>query len=137
MADCQGGTDATMKIDTFARALVHISLAASMAFTPLAVSAATQASEPVVIGEKFQIESKVLAETRTYVIHTPDSYRSRKDAYPVLVLLDAENNFAYTSAAVHLLSASGRIPRMIVVGINNTDRTRDMTPSKPSTDFGG
>jgi enterochelin esterase-like enzyme len=55
----------------------------------------------------------------------------------VLVLQDAENNFAYTSAAVHLLSANGRIPAMIVVGINNTDRVRDMTPTKPATGFGG
>jgi hypothetical protein len=52
MADCQGGTDATMKIDMLGRALAHISIAA-MAFTP------------VVIGEKFQIESNVLAETRS------------------------------------------------------------------------
>lgn len=124
-----------MKIEPFARVLLHISLGASVAFPSLAASAAT--SEPVVIGEKFQIESKLLAETRTYVIHTPDSYKSGKDAYPVLVLLDAENNFAYTSAAVHLLSANGRIPPMIVVGISNTDRRRDMTPSKPATGFGG
>jgi predicted alpha/beta superfamily hydrolase len=126
-----------MKIDMFGRVLLHISLGASMLFASLTVSAATQASEPVVIGEKFQIESKVLAETRTYVVHTPASYKSGKDAYPVLVLQDAENNFAYTSAAVHLLSANGRIPAMIVVGINNTDRTRDMTPSKPAAGFGG
>jgi predicted alpha/beta superfamily hydrolase len=126
-----------MKIDMLDRVLVHISLGALMAFAPLTASATTRASEPVVIGEKFQIESKVLAETRTYVIHTPASYKIGKDAYPVLVLQDAENNFAYTSAAVNLLSGNGRIPAMIVVGINNTDRTRDMTPSKPATDFGG
>ncbi|HEY0799211.1 MAG TPA: alpha/beta hydrolase-fold protein, partial [Steroidobacteraceae bacterium] len=125
-----------MKPDTFARVLLHISLGALMAFPSLAVSAATQASEPVVIGEKFQIESKVLAETRSYVIYTPDSYKRGKEAYPVLVLQDAENNFAYTSAAVHLLSANGRIPAMIVVGINNTDRARDMTPSKLATGSG-
>jgi hypothetical protein len=35
----------------------------------------------------------------------------------VLALLDAENNFAYTSTALYLLSANGRIPAMIVVGI--------------------
>jgi enterochelin esterase-like enzyme len=126
-----------MKIDMLARALVHTLLAASMAFTPLAESATSQVPEPVVIGEQFQIESKVLAETRTYVVHTPDYYKKRLEAYPVLALLDAENNFAYTSAAVHLLSANGRIPAMIVVGINNTDRVRDMTPTKPATGFGG
>jgi predicted alpha/beta superfamily hydrolase len=125
-----------MKIGTFARVVLRMSLGA-MLTEPLAASAITPVPEPVVIGEKYQIESKVLAETRTYVIHTPASYKNGKDAYPVLVLQDAENNFGLTSAAVNLLSGNGRIPAMIVVGINNTDRTRDMTPSKPSTGFGG
>src|ERR1700735_429032 len=110
------------------KALLHISLGAVMAVAPLAISAAAPSPQPVVIGETFQIESKVLAETRTYVVQTPDYYKKRTEAYPVLILLDAENSFAYTSAAVHLLSADGRIPAMIVVGIYNTDRYRDMTP---------
>ena len=122
-----------MKIATFARVFTRISLSGMMLFA----SFAPRAGEPVVIGEKFQIESKVLAETRTYVVHTPDHYKNGIDAYPVLVLLDAENNFAYTSGAVHLLSANGRIPAMIVVGINNTDRTRDMTHSKPASGITG
>src|SRR5580700_2481364 len=123
-----------MKLHTLARALLHISLGALMASVSLAESASSPA--PVVIGEKFQIESKVLGETRSYVIHTPDSYKSGKEAYPVLVLQDAENNFADTTAAVHFLSGNGRIPAMIVVGINNTDRARDMTPTKPAAGFG-
>jgi predicted alpha/beta superfamily hydrolase len=128
-----------MKIATFAQIRPDISLLGLLLFAASAASAASaarQTPEPVVIGEKFQIESKILAETRTYVVHTPDYYEKSRDAYPVLVLLDAENSFAHTSAAVHLLSANGRIPAMIVVGINNTDRTRDMTPSKPATGFG-
>jgi predicted alpha/beta superfamily hydrolase len=126
-----------MKIALFARILLYISLGAQIASAPSAASATTQTPEPVIIGEKFQIESKVLAETRTYVIHTPASYKNGKEAYPVLVLQDAEGHFAHTASAVDLLSGNGRIPPMIVVGINNTDRTRDMTPSKPGTGFGG
>jgi predicted alpha/beta superfamily hydrolase len=126
-----------MKIGTVARTLLHISLATSMAFPSLAVSASAQSPEPFVIGERFQIESKVLKETRTYVIHTAPAYNRGKDAYPVLVLQDAEPYFALTTAAVDLLSESGRIPPMIVVGIIATDRTRDLTPSIPTTGFGG
>ena len=127
-----------MKTNTFGRVSQLALLGALLAFTPLAQSATPKAPEPVIIGEKFQIESKALAETRTYVVHTPDYYNNGKDAYPVLVLQDAENNFAYTCDAVHLLSANGRIPAMIVVGINNdADRTRDMTPTKPKAGFGG
>jgi hypothetical protein len=67
-----------MKIDTFSRTLLHISLAALMVFAPLVASATTQAPEPFVIGERFQIESNVLKETRTYVIHTPPCLQPRE-----------------------------------------------------------
>ncbi|MEA2910392.1 MAG: hypothetical protein QOJ15_2473 [Bradyrhizobium sp.] len=130
-------TDATMKIDMCARLLLHISLGTWTLFASSGVCATTEKADPYVIGEKFQIESKVLAETRTYIIHTPDSYKSGKDAYPVLVLQDGEGHLAYTTSAVDMLSGNGRIPPMIVVGINNTDRARDMTPTKPTTGFGG
>ena len=125
-----------MAIDKFARLLLHISLGMWALFASLGICAAER-TDPFVIGEKFQIESKVLAETRTYIIHTPASYNGGKDAYPVLVLQDAEAHFALTTAAVDLLSESGRIPPMIVVGIIATDRTRDLTPSIPTAGFGG
>jgi hypothetical protein len=59
-----------MKINMFARFLLHISLGTWTLFASLGVWATTENTDPVVIGEKFQIESKVLAETRTYIIHT-------------------------------------------------------------------
>ena len=126
-----------MKIDSVARLFLHLSLGTWTLFGSLAVSATAQKAEPFVIGEQFQIESKVLGETRTYIIHTPSSYKSGKNAYPVLVLQDADGHFAYTTSAVDMLSGNGRIPPMIVVGINNIDRARDMTPTKPTTGFGG
>jgi predicted alpha/beta superfamily hydrolase len=125
-----------MTIDKFARLLLRVSLGMWALFASLGIGAAEK-TDPFVIGEKFQIESKVLAETRTYIIHTPASYKGEKDAYPVLVLQDAEAHFALTTAAVDLLSESGRIPPMIVVGIIATERTRDLTPSIPTTGFGG
>ena len=126
-----------MKIAMFVRAAQHLLVGVLILFASMAAWATTEPPKPVIIGETFQIESKLLAETRTYVVHTPADYKSGKAEYPVLVLQDAENNFAQTSAAVDLLSGNGRIPAMIVVGINNTDRARDMTPSKPASGFGG
>jgi hypothetical protein len=78
-----------MKIATFGRPLLYVSFGIWTLSAPVGVCAATDKAEPVVIGEKFQIESKVLSETRTYVVHTPDYYKNRVDAYPVLVLQDA------------------------------------------------
>jgi predicted alpha/beta superfamily hydrolase len=126
-----------MKTRLHARLLLQLSLGTWTLFGSLGVCATTEKAEPFVIGEKFEIESKVLGETRTFIIHTPASYKKGKDAYPVLVLQDAEGHFAYTTGAVDMLSANGRIPPMIVVGITNTDRSRDMTPTKPAAGFGG
>jgi len=45
--------------------------------------------------------------------------------------LDGEMNFQYSAPIVSFLSKGvyASIPNMIVVGINNTDRTRDLTPT--------
>lgn len=126
-----------MKTNDFLRSLLHVGLGAWALLAASGAPAAETKTDPVVIGERFQLESKVLGETRTYIIHTPPAYKSGKEAYPVLVLQDGENNFAHTTSAVDLLSGNSRIPPMIVVGIHNTDRSRDMTPSKPITGWRG
>jgi len=126
-----------VKIAAVPRLLLPAILAVWASISSLKVCGAESQTDPVVIGNKFQIESKVLAETRTYWIHTPFKYKTGKDAYPVLVLQDPESEFTLAVAAVDMLSDSGRIPPMIVVGIKNTNRTRDMTPSRPAKPFGG
>jgi predicted alpha/beta superfamily hydrolase len=120
------------------RLLLPSMLAAWASVSSLGVWGAESRTDPVVIGTKFQIDSKMLAETRTYWIHTPAEYKSGKDAYPILILQDPESEFTLAAAVVDMLSENGRIPRMIAVGIKNTERTRDMTPSRPArTDGGG
>jgi predicted alpha/beta superfamily hydrolase len=126
-----------VKTPSFPQFLLPGMLAVSASFSSLGVHGAQSQADAVVIGTKFQIESKVLAETRTYFVHTPADYKSGKDAYPVLILQDPESEFTLAAAAVDMLSENGRIPRMIVVGIKNTNRTRDMTPSRPAKAFGG
>jgi len=106
-------------------------------FAPVAAPASVEKADPFSIGEQFHLQSTVLTEGRTYIVHLPRGYETGKDAYPVLVVLDAEVHFGLTAAALDELSGGGRIPPMIVVGVTNTDRTRDMTPSMPKTDFGG
>ena len=126
-----------MKTPAVSRLLLPTVLAVWASVSSLGAWGAESQAHPVVIGTKFQIESQVLAETRTYWIHTPFKYKSGKDAYPVLILQDPESEFTLATAAVDMLSENGRIPPMIVVGIKNTNRTRDMTPSRPAKTFGG
>ena len=84
--------------------------------------------EPVTIGHRYKIESKVLQETRSYVVHKPSAYDFSEQRYPVMVLLDGEWNIHHVSAIADQLAASGRAMPMLVVGIDNTDRQRDFTP---------
>ena len=102
-------------------------LAIALVTAPLR-SHAQAGGEPIVIGKKFEIHSKVLNETRPLLIATPEGYDQGTDRYPVLYLLDGDENFVQTVGIVHSLMESDRIPPMLVVGIANTERTRDLTP---------
>lgn len=88
--------------------------------------------ESIIIGEKMAIYSHVLAENRIVQIALPASYAKYPDqTYPVLYLLDGESNFHYLTGIISRLTRMPypSMPEMIIVGINNTNRTRDLTPS--------
>jgi predicted alpha/beta superfamily hydrolase len=95
-----------------------------------ALTADEPAGEPIGIGERFMLRSQILGEERGLFVHLPARYDATTERYPVLYLTDAETQFVHTSATVDFLARNGLIPAMIVVGITNTDRTRDLTPSK-------
>jgi uncharacterized protein len=77
-----------------------------------------------------QLQSKVMSETRTILVRTPASYARGNRAYPVLYMTDGDRQIGHTAATVDFLAREGRMPEVILVGINNTDRTRDLTPTK-------
>jgi uncharacterized protein len=83
------------------------------------------AQEPVAL----RVESKALGETRTVLVRTPASYATGDRAYPVLYMTDGERQLQHTVATVDYLARENRIPELIIVGITNTDRTRDLTPT--------
>jgi len=74
--------------------------------------------------------SEVLGEERTVAVSLPVSYESSGKRYPVLYMLDAEDSdFAGSVGIVRFLSRY-RIPEMIVVGVVNTVRNRDLWAEK-------
>src|SRR4051812_7065315 len=77
------------------------------------------------IGERFELHSQVIAEARPYFVHRPANYDLSSARYPVLIVLDAEDDFQFTSTTVDFLADVNRIPAMLVVGIANTHRFRD------------
>lgn len=81
---------------------------------------------------KLTIKSKVLGEDRAILVRTPAAYDTNKQTYPVLYMTDGDAHIAHTSSTTEFLARNGRMSEMIVVGIPNTDRMRDLSPTKPT-----
>jgi len=94
-----------------------------------------QNDENITIGKKEVIPSKVLNENRTLWIYTPNITSKSPNSdkrYPVLYLLDGDAHFYSTVGIIQQLSqanGNGVLPEMIVVGIENPNRFRDLVPS--------
>lgn len=90
--------------------------------------------------EMVTIHSKVLNEDRKIYIHCPKPDSTNLDKrFPVLYLMDGENHFELLAQYADYLSRPDvlAIPKMIIVGIPNTQRRRDLTPTVSITDYLG
>ncbi|SHE65239.1 alpha/beta hydrolase-fold protein [Pedobacter caeni] len=95
--------------------------------------ALAQKDNKLTIGTIDSIQSKILNEQRKIWIHVPRSWNAdSKQRYPVLYLLDGDSHFYSVVSIIQYLSrgiGNTICPEMIVVGIPNTDRIRDLTPT--------
>jgi predicted alpha/beta superfamily hydrolase len=87
-------------------------------------------------GHTLTLDSEILGETRRVYVQLPGGYEGSPAYYPVLVVLDGEWLYELAQSHVKFLSEyhamDPSIPRMIVVGIEGTDRDRDFTPTENS-----
>lgn len=79
--------------------------------------------------ETFKIESKQVGETRVINIWTPPLYKKGNEQYPVLYMADGgiKEDFPHIANTISKLIAEKSIPPIILVGIENTERGRDLT----------
>ena len=85
----------------------------------------------IVIGQIDTIYSDILKEHSKIWVHIPES-ASDECKYPVLYLLDGDGHFYSVTGMIKQLSTTNGntvLPEMIVIGITNNDRTRDLTPT--------
>lgn len=87
------------------------------------------AGEPITIGETITMQSKIMGEERVILISTPPGYDQSTQGYPVLYMTDGSAHLTHTRGTVDFLAGNGLMPQVIIVGVNNTDRTRDLTPT--------
>ena len=90
------------------------------------------AAEPITIGETVNIRSDILDENRTILVSTPPGYEQSGQSYPVLYMTDGDAHLTHTRGTADFLVQNGLMPPVIIVGVPNTDRTRDLTPTHAS-----
>jgi predicted alpha/beta superfamily hydrolase len=81
-------------------------------------------------GKKDSLQSAMLGEKRIIQVVVPEKYKpGSSDKYDVLYVLDGDANTRTAADVQHFIEAHGQMPPIIIVGVFNTDRDRDLTPT--------
>jgi len=120
----------TLYRSTFFTLLLYCSTAISSLF-------AQTDNASITCGNYRKIYSNVLHEERILLISLPEDYGKSDKTYPVLFKLDGdkENFLQAFSAAFYLFDMTDNAPDPIIIGIENTDRNRDMLPDQKANYF--
>lgn len=103
---------------------------AAAVFAFVAVSANAQTAQPLVIGETFTIDSKVMHEVRRINVFRPTIYGDTTTTpLPVLYMPDGgmAEDFLHVAGLVQVGVSNGTMRPFLLVGIENTQRRRDTT----------
>lgn len=91
-------------------------------------------NKSLLLGKTDIIVSEILDEHRKILVYVPpDDDTANIICYPVLYLLDGDAHFVRITETIRQLSETDEnaaYPKMIIVGVANTDRARDLTPSR-------
>lgn len=88
-------------------------------------------TSPLVIGETFTMHSTALGETRRINVYLPAGYAEHPDQrLPVLYMPDGgiAEDFLHVAGLLQVSIGNGTMRPFLLVGIENTQRRRDMTP---------
>jgi hypothetical protein len=122
----------------FRRLTLVVLLCGLLAAARGAQSGTDSGAAPLVMGETFTIESKVLGETRRVNVYMPPGYAGSPDArLPVLYMPDGgmAEDFLHVAGLVQVSVGNGTMRPHLLVGIENTERRRDMTgPTESAED---
>lgn len=86
----------------------------------------------VTLGKRESIQSKILGEKREILVSVP---KQMKPDMPLLIALDGEWSFSNVAVVVNHLTGNGRLPPMVVAGVVNTNRGRDLMPTFEGSEF--
>lgn len=97
----------------------------------------TQQVDVIPNHKTFVIESSEVSESRVINAWMPEGYAKSTDSLPVMYMLDGgiQEDFPHLANTISKLIENKSIPPMLLVGIENTERRRDLTgPSQVAQD---
>lgn len=96
----------------------------------IVTAAQAQTSAPLVIGETFTIDSKVMHEVRRINVYRPTIYGDTTvTPLPVMYMPDGglAEDFLHVAGLIQVGTSNGTMRPFLLVGIENTQRRRDTT----------
>lgn len=102
---------------------------AAFALLALALPSPAQQPPPAAATTTVTLKSAVYGAERRILVHTPAGYERSARRYPVLYLTDGARQLPLLAQTVAFLAGNGRMPEMIVVGVDHVDRTNELTPT--------
>ncbi|UMB61548.1 alpha/beta hydrolase-fold protein [Lutibacter sp. A80] len=88
-----------------------------------------QYNDPIPAHDSFTIDSKFVNEQRVINVWTPPNYKQFNDSLPVIYMPDGgiKEDFPHIANTIAKLIENKSIQPIILVGIENTERRRDLT----------
>jgi predicted alpha/beta superfamily hydrolase len=108
--------------------LLVVLCAACAGAPPQAARVEVKSEAKAVLGDVLTLESKILGERRVINVYVPPGYATASERYPVMYMADGGMNedFPHVVGSVDVSIKNAVIRPVIVVGIQNTERRRDL-----------
>jgi predicted alpha/beta superfamily hydrolase len=86
-------------------------------------------NDPVPKYHSLKIDSKFVNEERVINVYLPSTYNELAESFPVLYMPDGgiKEDFPHIANTISKLIENNKIPPIILVGIENTERGRDLS----------
>lgn len=116
-----------LRATALATLLGLVPLSVALAAAPSARAAEPAPAQPLTIGDSFVIDSDVLGERRRINVYRPGG--DRETPLPVLYMPDGGigEDFLHIAGLVQVGAMNGTMRPLMLVGIENTERRRDLT----------
>jgi predicted alpha/beta superfamily hydrolase len=105
-----------------------------LVFAALIIGQASTGAQSLLLPLPVRVDTLISAkvgELREFWVSLPDRYNESTEKYPVIFMMDGDFNFnSGVIGGVRQAAWSGEMPEFIILGIKNTNRSKDIFPEE-------